>query len=151
MAETVTPYLSLADFTAMYGPLSAPQQALATRLLRAAKIWIDREINKAGKDPLPSDDDMAILVSFEVVRDALPGIMPDGTPLAPRQTGYTVQTDDRQEQGTLSAMAGLLDFTDHHRNLLGLTTSATPIGAGFDSGFPEEHAEVLVGYPGNWW
>lgn len=131
MAE-VTPYLTAGTFAAMFRPLSTQEQALATLLLNAAALIIRREFDKAGKTaPTPgTDDDMAKLVSFELARDAMPAV----EEMAGR-TQYTIQTDDRIESGTIAAAADLIDFTDHHRLLLGLPVGARPTFGGFDSGF----------------
>jgi hypothetical protein len=132
MAE-VTPYLSIATFTSMFRTLSPQETALATMLLRAAAAWIRREFEAAGLTPPTVDppDDMAVLVSFQVVRDALPAV--EGWA---GHTSYEWQTDDKREAGTLAEIAGFLSFDDSHRSLLGLPlSSADPIGGGFDSGF----------------
>lgn len=131
MAE-VTPYLQTTDFVSMFRPLSTQETALATLLLRAAALVIRREFDKAGMTPpsVGTDDDMARLVSFELARDAMPAV----EEMAGR-TQYTIQTDDRIESGTIAAAADLVEFTDHHRLLLGLPVGARPTYGGFDSGF----------------
>lgn len=149
MAE-VTPFLSTTDFQGMFRTLSTQETALAGRLLKAVAIWIRREVEAAGKPALPLDDDMAILVSFEAVRDALPAV--EGWA---GHTQYEWETDDKRESGTLAEVAGFLDLNDHHRAMLGLlsTDTADPQYGGFDSGFDVyANAQVLpgsvAGYPG---
>lgn len=139
MAGDVTPFLSVGDFSVMFPrTLTDGEVTLANLLLEAAAMWIRQAISDAGKDPLAIDDPMAKLVSYEVVRDALavPG------DLAGHLT-YSRATDDRSEAGTLIQAGGLLDFTDHHRRMLGLTASVLPQWGGFDSGFGELTAPGL--------
>lgn len=134
MAGDVTPFLSVSDFQGMFPRLLTDGEvSLASLLLEAAAGWIRTAISGAGKDPLALDDPMAKLVSYEVVRDALavPGDLAG-------HLSYMRATDDRSESGTLVAAGGLLDFTDHHRRMLGLTASVLPQYGGFDSGFGED-------------
>lgn len=131
MAE-VTPYLTATDFQAMFRPLVTEETALATLTLKAAAIIIRRAFTDAGQTPptVGTDDEMARLVSYQLAREALPAV----SEMVGR-TQYTIQTDDRIESGTLAAAADLIDFTDHHRRLLGLPLGAQPAYGGFDSGF----------------
>lgn len=126
----VTPFLDAAAFESMFRPLSEGEQLLAETLLKAAAIRIRQKFDDAGRPPPAADDPMAILVSFEVTRDAMPAV-PD---LAGR-TSYSITTDDRTEQGTLSQAAGLLDFNDRHWSLLGLSGTATPHYGGMGGDF----------------
>lgn len=128
----VTPYLTAGTFAGMFRPLGTEETALATMLLKAAAIVIRRAFTDAGMTPptVGTDDDMAILVSFELARDAMPPV----EEMAGR-TQYTIQTDDRIESGSIAAASDLVDFTEHHRLLLGLPRGAQPTYGGFDSGF----------------
>jgi hypothetical protein len=139
MAGDVTPFLSISDFQGMFPRLLTDSEtALADLLLEAAAMWIRTAITDAGRDPLAVDDPMAKLVSYEVVRDALavPGDLAG-------HLSYMRQSDDRAESGTLAAAGGLLEFTEHHRKMLGLTGSILPQYGGFDSGFGELAAPSL--------
>jgi hypothetical protein len=95
-------------------------------------VWIRNAIAAAGMDPLLITDPMAKLVSFMVVRDALavPGDLAG-------HLSYQRATDDRSEGGTLAAGGDLLDFTEHHRRMLGLSAAALPTSGGMCSGFPD--------------
>ena len=126
----VTPFLDPAAFEAMFRPLSAGERLLAETLLKAAAIRIRQRVADAGRDPLAADDPMAILVSFEVTRDAMPAV----AELAGR-TSYSITTDDRTEQGTLGQAAGLLDFNDRHWALLGLSATSAPTYGGMEGNF----------------
>lgn len=132
MATDITPFLSVTDFSGMFPrqPMTDQETLLAGLLLEAAARWIRDAIAEAGKDPLAIDDPMARLVSFEVVRDALavPGDLAG-------HISYQRMSDNRSEGGTLAEAGALLDFTPHHRRMLGLTESALP-QSNFD-GYPE--------------
>jgi hypothetical protein len=127
----VTPFLSKADFVLMFRELSAQEDVLAGRLLKGAAIRIRTEFETAGRTAPALDDEMAILVSFQMVRDALPAVQGWAG-----HTSYEWETDDKREAGTLAdPAAGFLDLTDAHREMLGLSSSASPQYGGFDSGF----------------
>lgn len=137
MADVVTPFLDRQTFETMFRTLSVPERTLAEMLLKAAAMWIDARIAEAGKPPLPrppNADPMAVLVSFEVVRDAMPAV-----PEMAGRTQYTIVTDDRTESGTINAAAGLLDFNDRHRTLLGLSATTGPQYGGMDGDFGHDY------------
>lgn len=124
----ITPFLDLTTFTGMFRPLSTAEQNLANLLLTAAAVWIR---DPSRRPDIDADDPMAKLVTFQVVRDAL---------AVPAELvghlAYERASDDRSEGGTLAAAGDLLDFTEWHRELLGLSGAAAPAPGGFDSGFP---------------
>lgn len=128
----VTPFLDLPTFTGMFRPLSTQEQNLATMLLNAAALWIR---DPSRRPDLDSSDPMAQLVTFDVVRQAL-AIPADLV----GHVAYERASDDRSEGGTLAAVADLLNFTEWHRELLGLSGAAAPVTDGFDSGFPMPNA-----------
>lgn len=112
--------------------LSDGEVVLAKMLLQAASKIIRDACEEGGLPLPPLNDPMAQLVSFQMVREAL---------AVPAElahfTNYQRSTDDRLEGGTLAAAGGLLDFTDNHRRMLGLSLAAAPQSGGFDSGFGE--------------
>lgn len=125
MPTVTTPFLDRPTFEAMFRPLSAGEATLADKLLLAASQWItDR------KPDIAPDDPMAVLVTFEVVRDAFAAV-----PELAGRTQYTITTDDRTESGTLAAASGMLDFNERHRMLLGLSATAGPAYGGMDGDF----------------
>lgn len=126
----VTPFLDPVQFETMFRTLSQGEKLLAETLLKAAAILIRQKVAAAGRDPLAPDDPMAILVSFEVTRNVFPAV-----PDLEGRTSYSITTDDRTEQGTLAAVAGLLDFDDRHWALLGLSATATPTYGGMNGDF----------------
>lgn len=127
----VTPFLSLTNFVGMFRPLSAAESVLADKVLKAVAVWIR---DPSRRPDIAADDPMAELVSFEVTRDSLPGVAGNGMSLG-GLTSYSVATDSRSEAGTIAELAGLLDFTDRHKELLGLATTATPTYGGMDGSF----------------
>lgn len=134
MADVVTPFLSRSTFEGMFRPLSAAEGTLADLLLKAAAVWINARIAEAGREPLAVDDPMAVLVSFQVVRDAMPPV-----PEMAGRTQYTIVTDDRTESGTIAAAGALLDFTEGMRLLLGLPATAGPAYGGMDGDFGNDY------------
>lgn len=110
--------------------LSDGEVTLAQLLLQAAATFIRDACDEGGLPEPPPDDPMAKLVSFEVVRDALQ------VPADLAQfTSYQRATDDRSEGGTLAVAGDLLDITENHRRMLGLSLAAAPQSGGFCSGF----------------
>jgi hypothetical protein len=131
MAGEITPFLTVNDFSAMFPrQLTDQESALAVFLLEAAALWIRNAIAAAGRTPLDATDPMAKLVSFEVTRDAL-AVPADLL----GHISYQHATDNRSEGGTLAAAGGLLDFTEKHRRMLGLSATALPQYGGFEHGF----------------
>ncbi|SIF19085.1 hypothetical protein [Mycobacteroides abscessus] len=118
MAE-VTPFLTVTEFEGMFRPLSATEQALAEILVRAAAAWI--------RDPsrlpdLPASDERGKLVTYDVVK-AMFG--PEGVTDS-RVTELTRTTDDRTLTVKLAQAAEMLDFTERHLQMLGLSLTAAP-------------------------
>lgn len=131
MAGVVSPFLALSDFQGMFPrTLKASETALAELLLDSAAATIRKAIEDAGKDPLAADDPNAKLVSFLLVSEAL-AVPADLS----GHSQYLRQSDDRISSGTLLAGGPLLDFTDHHRRLLGLTGTVLP--EYYFDGYPE--------------
>lgn len=128
MATDLTPFLPITadppalSFQGMFGrTLTAEESMLALLLVQAAALWIRNAIEEAGKDPLALTDPMAQLVTYMVVRDAL------AVPMnLSGYTSYQRASDDRSEGGTLAEAGNMLDFTEHHRKMLGLTGVAEP-------------------------
>lgn len=118
MAE-VTPFLTVTEFEGMFRPLSVTEQALAEILVRAAAAWI--------RDPsrlpdLPASDERGKLVTYDVVK-AMFG--PEGVTDS-RVTELTRTTDDRTLTVKLAQAAEMLDFTERHLQMLGLSLTAAP-------------------------
>jgi hypothetical protein len=124
----ITPFLDVSTFEGMFRPLSDTETNLATLLLNAASVWIRDPSRRPGLD---STDPMGQLVTFQVVREAL---------AVPAELyghlEYETSSDDRIESGTLAAAVDILNFTEWHRELLGLSGAAGPAAGGMHSGFP---------------
>lgn len=135
----ITPFLDVPTFAGMFRPLSAAETSLATLLLNAAAVWIRDPSRRPGLD---SSDPMAQLVTFDVVRQAL---------AVPAQfagyKSYEQMSDDRSEGGTFAGAADMLQFTEWHRELLGLSGAAAPVADGMCSGFPMPTAIEYDGGP----
>lgn len=116
MAET-TPFLTTDQFQAMFArTLSVRERALADLLVQAAANWIRQRL-----PDLPVYHTEARLVTYDVVAAVLrkPG----------EYAGFsqvTRTTDDRTLGYTLDAAGDLLEFTDRHLQLLGLSVTAQP-------------------------
>jgi hypothetical protein len=138
----VTPFLSPSEFAGMFPrTLTAAETALVGKLLTAAAMWIRERDAAAGKTERAADDPMALLVTYEVVRDAI--ALPGG--LA-GHVQYSRQTDDRIDSGTLRAdVGGLLDFNERHYMLLGLSASVGPVWGGMDGDFGEPYPSRQYG------
>jgi hypothetical protein len=115
----------------MFGrPLVPEELALAKLLVQVAAGWIREAIDEAGKDALSADDPRAQLVTYMMVREAL------AVPMElVGHTSYQEASDDRSHGGTFAAAADLMEFTEGHRRMLGLSATAQP-EACFD-GYPE--------------
>ncbi|MFD7046331.1 hypothetical protein [Rhodococcus jostii] len=103
-----------ADIVSVWRPLSAQETANATLLLTAAAQWIrDNAPNVANDDPA------AKYVSIDVVKSAL---------LAGPFTGhasYSKTIGPWSKSGTLINPAGALQFTDVHKELLGISVTGS--------------------------
>lgn len=117
--EETTPFLDADGFQGMFArTLSAAERALATLLCQAAANWI-RDPSRLPDLPLTSVE--AKLVTYDVVAAVMrrPG----------EYQGFsqvTRTTDDRTMGYTLEAAARMLEFTAAHREMLGLSETASP-------------------------
>lgn len=117
------PFLNATAFAAMLGrSLTAAESAQATPLLQVVSEWI-RE-RKPGIDDYDVTivDPAAIVVSFEVVRDAL--LCGEFGPV----TSYTKTMGPRTRSVTFDRDAVSRFITDRHRQMLGLVAKAGPRG-----------------------
>ncbi|MFC9769449.1 hypothetical protein [Rhodococcus jostii] len=110
MADFATP----TEVEAVWRPLSAEETANAALLLTAAAQWIrDNTPDIADNDPA------ARFVSIDVVKSAL---------LAGPFTGhasYSKTIGPWSKSGTLINPAGALQFTDVHKELLGISVTGS--------------------------
>ena len=123
------PFLTVEQFEAMIAPrvLTAGERLLVGLLVQATADWIRDPSRLPG---LPTTDPLAErakLVTYDVVRSALSA---EGADPLVRQ--IMAQSDGRTTQVTYAGASALLDFTDRHLEMLGLSTTAAP-QARFDS------------------
>lgn len=109
------PFLEVSDFVAMFRPLSAAETAVATPLLEVASEWI-----RAHKPGIAIDDPAAIVVTFEVTRDALMYGKYAGL------TQFQETTAHRTKAGTIDTASVEKWITDRHRRILGISVLASP-------------------------
>lgn len=118
------PFLTVDEFAAEYGTLTSYQRNQATDLLLAATIWIQARV------PVTSIYyNNAKLVCYEVTAAAIR--------LAPVTglTQFSATTGHKTESGSLADPLAVLEFTDRHRELLGLPLVAEPsavVASGWD-------------------
>ena len=110
-----TPFISLADFVVAFRALKPAEQQLAEWLLEVASDWI-RQHNPS----IPEGSVAAKLVVTEVVSNALR--YNKYGPLS----SFSEQTSHSVMSGTFADAAKLLDFTDRHRELLGIPVYSAP-------------------------
>lgn len=109
------PFVSLQDFEASFRPLKASETQTAEWLLQVASDWI------RDRKPDISDGSVAAkLVVTEVVSTAL-----RWNKYGPLSS-FTEQTSHSTMSGTFADAGTLLDFTDRHRELLGLPIVSPP-------------------------
>lgn len=110
-----TPFISVSDFAASFRPLKTSESQIAEWLIQVASDWI--------RDHKPGIADGSIpakLVVVEVVSTAL-----RYHKYGPLQS-FTEQTSHSTMSGTFTDAAKLLDFTDRHRELLGINIYSPP-------------------------
>ena len=108
-------FATTTELAAGWRPLRPTETVWAGQLLDAASRWIRRQ-----KPGIADDDPDAKLVTLSVVRSALvpgPNI---------GHTQYAKTAGSFQRSGTLTNPEAALRFSDWHRELLGLSTSAEP-------------------------
>lgn len=121
-------FLDLGTFEGMWDgpPLNSAQESVASLLLTVTSDWI-----YANKPGIPSDDAAGKLVTYEVVANAL-----RYGKYAPLQN-WSRQTGHRIEAGALGDPASALDFTDRHKQLLGIPLRVAPVGQFYEDDFTD--------------
>lgn len=136
------PFLDLAGFTALWDgpPLTTAQQNITTLLLGVASNWI--YTNKPG---IASDDGTAQFVVFDVVSSAV------RYQKYSKLSTYSRMTGHRSEAGTFTDPMKALEFTDTHKQLLGISLNSEPLGQFFEDDFADPtRSGIQVGRPCNW-
>ena len=111
-------FATATEIADVWRPLSSQERANAEMLLTAAAKWIrDRTTGLADDDPA------AKYVSIDVVKSALVAGPFVG------HSSYSKGIGPWTKAGTLINPAGALEFTDFHREMLGLNSSPMPVGS----------------------
>lgn len=111
----MTAFATTTELAEGWRPLRPTEAAWAEELLGAAARWIRRH-----RPDIADDDPDAKLVSKSVVRSALiPGANAG-------HTQYAKTAGSFQKSGTLTNPEAALRFSDWHKELLGISTSASP-------------------------
>lgn len=112
-------FATVDEVVAGWRPLSAADRTWAEMLLAAAARWIRKP---AHRPDIADDDPDAKLVSISAVRSALVAGANAG------HTQYAKTAGSFQKSGTLTNPEGALRFSDWHKELLGISTTAGPTG-----------------------
>lgn len=112
-------FLVLSSFQTLWdgAPLNSAQQQIAVLLLQVAANWI-----REAKPGIADDDPAAKLVTFEVTANAL-----RYGKYAPLKN-WSRTTMHKMDSGTLDDPASALDFTDRHKQFLGIAIRSQPTG-----------------------
>ena len=119
--EGASPFVSVADFTAAWRPLSGSETVTAERLLADAARWIREHYRRHHGEPIPDDHPGAVSVSIDAVKTAME------TGKYAGHVSYSRTEGPRAKSGTLAAPGGALVFTDWHKQLLGIPTRVMPV------------------------
>lgn len=111
----MTPFISLSDFEDSFRVLKASETQVAEWLIQVASDWI-----REHKPGIADGSVAAKLVVVEVVSTAL-----RYTKYGPLSS-FTEQTSHSTLSGTFTEAAKLLDFTDRHREMLGIPLNSPP-------------------------
>lgn len=114
------PFLTLQGFIQRWDgpPLTPAQQAQVGDLLQVAADWIYARVPST----IAPDDPRAVRVTYEVVADAI------RFGKYSRLASFHNATGHRISAGTLENPVSGLDFTDSHKQLLGIPLRGTPTG-----------------------
>lgn len=109
------PFVDVDEFSETFRTLKPSEQQLTEWLLQIASDWI-----RQHKQGVTDDDVAAKLVVTEVVSNALR--YNKYGPLS----SFTEQTSHSTMSGTFTDAAKILDFTDRHREILGIPIQSPP-------------------------
>lgn len=132
-------FLTLAQFTAMWdgAPLSVQQQAMVSLLLQVASGWV---LNQSPGRPLT--DPAAQFVVYDVVSNAARYQKYGKLATFSKTTGH------RTDAGSFDSPMKALEFTDTHKQLLGLPLAAAPMSSCVPNDFAA--ADGAQGWPTAW-
>lgn len=115
------PFLDLSGFQALWDgpPLSSSQQAIVNLLLQVASSWIYE--NGPQGAALPATDPTAQFVVWDVVSSAI------RYQKYSKLSTFSKMTGHRSDAGSFSDPMRALEFTDNHKDLLGVPLRALPM------------------------
>jgi hypothetical protein len=153
-SPTVTPFLTLAAFTAMWdgAPLTTQQNAITTLALQVTSFWIYR--NGPQGSNLPADNPSAQFVVWDVVSNAV------RYQKFSKLSSYSKITAHRQDAGTFADVMKALEFTDVHKQLLDIPLEALPMSScrpndfdapDQDQGWPTRWSDAFGNLGWDWW
>lgn len=109
------PFITVEDFAAAFRPLKSSEQDLAEWMIKVASDWI-----WAHKPTIDPTSVAAKVVVIEVVSQAL-----RFGKYGPLRT-FQEETSHSTVSGTFADADRFLDFTDRHRELLGIPVRSAP-------------------------
>jgi hypothetical protein len=150
----MTPFLDLAGFQALWdgAPLTGFQQAMVQLLVQVASKWIYD--NGPSGSLLPSDDPTAQFVTYDVVSNAV------RYQRYSKLSNFSRTTAHRMEGGSFANPMTALEFTDTHKQLLGIPLRAVPMAScrpnDFDAddqnqGWPTRWSDQFGNLGWDWW
>lgn len=139
MTSPVQPFLDISGFLALWDgpPLTAQRRAMATLLLTVASSWIYD--HKPGID---SEDPAAKFVVYDVVSNAV-----RYQRYGKLQT-YSKTAGHRMDAGSFAEPMKALEFTDTHKQLLGIPLEAEPMSSCVPNDFDAD--DLHAGWPTPW-
>ena len=139
MTSPQTPFLDLAGFTALWdgATLTVQQQAMVTLLLNVASSWIYNQM-----PDIDSSNPAAQFVVYDVVSNSVRYQRYGKLSTFSRTTGH------RMEAGAFDDPMKALEFTDNHKQLLGIPLRAAPMSSCQPNDFNADDANA--GWSTNW-
>lgn len=150
----MTPFLDLAGFQNLWDgpPLTGTQKNIVSLLVQVASQWI--YANGPAGTNLPADDPTAQFVVYDVVSNAV------RYQRYSKLSNYSRITAHRSEGGSFANPMEALEFTDTHKQLLGIPLRAVPMGSFYyddfyatddQQGWPTYWSNQTGNQSWNWW
>lgn len=138
----MNPFLNLQGFLALWDgpPLTARQQAIVTLLVQVASKWIYD--NGPQGENLPASDPTAQFVVYDVVSNAV------RYQKYSKLSNFSRITAHRSEGGSFASPMTALEFTDTHKQLLGIPLRALPMSSCQPNDFDAD--DMDQGWPTYW-
>lgn len=145
------PFLELEDFAELWdgAPLTGNQQAIVNLLLMVASHWIYEQ-----RPGIHSDNPTAQFVVYDVVSNAV------RYQRYSKLSNFSRTTGHRMEGGSFGNPMTALEFTDNHKQLLGIPLRAVPMSScrwnDFDAldqaqGWPTWWSDQFQNLGWDWW